>query len=225
MSKSSGLISSGSATGAARAATESTEAAERRARLLLGHRRAACRRKPAAAASGAATSDTAGSRRRAISATCSSRPKIEAKPASPPMKPLPISMPIRPAPSRPPSKSAGKAACRRTAARLRYRRTRARSCVMPGAPGCVIERLIGAAAFGAVAVGGGAEKVFEPREPALDARTRVGVSRPPARTRPRRRAPQKADGKVSLVSPSNPDWGRPEYRDRGVLCEGPRPAT
>ncbi len=39
---------------------------------------------------------------------------------------------------------------------------------MPGVPGCVIVRLIGAAAFGAVAVGGGAEKVFEPREPMLE---------------------------------------------------------
>src|SRR6185436_4731692 len=38
---------------------------------------------------------------------------------------------------------------------------------MPGAPGCVIERLFGAAAFGAVAVGAGCEYVFEPREPAL----------------------------------------------------------
>ena len=45
----------------------------------------------------------------------------------------------------------------------------------PGVPGCVIVRLIGAAAFGAVAVGGGAEKVFEPREPALDARPRIGI--------------------------------------------------
>jgi hypothetical protein len=38
---------------------------------------------------------------------------------------------------------------------------------MPGDPGCVIVRLIGAAAFGAVAVGGGAANVLEPREPML----------------------------------------------------------
>ena len=45
---------------------------------------------------------------------------------------------------------------------------RAVDVAAPGVPGCVIVRLIGAAAFGAVAVGGGAEKVFEPREPWLE---------------------------------------------------------
>jgi tRNA-dihydrouridine synthase A len=43
---------------------------------------------------------------------------------------------------------------------------RAAVVAAPGVPGCVIERLIGAA-FGAVAVEGGAANVFEPREPAL----------------------------------------------------------
>jgi hypothetical protein len=38
----------------------------------------------------------------------------------------------------------------------------------PGVDGVVIVRLIGAAAFGAVAVGGGAEKVLVPREPMLE---------------------------------------------------------
>src|SRR6185312_2481323 len=42
-----------------------------------------------------------------------------------------------------------------------------RAKLVPGCPGCVIERSIGRAAFGAVAVGGGAEKVRVPRLPEL----------------------------------------------------------
>jgi hypothetical protein len=38
----------------------------------------------------------------------------------------------------------------------------------PGLPGCVIVRLNGCAAFGAVEVEGGGEKVRDPREPELE---------------------------------------------------------
>ena len=95
---------------------------------------------------------------------------------------------------------------------------------MPGVPGCVIVRLIGAAAFGAVAVGGGAEKVFEPREPALT-RGRASAS---ATTMVNTAATAMAakSGRNSFIrfSPRRP-VGRPEYRDRTGLCEGLPPAT
>src|SRR4051812_46887239 len=60
-----------------------------------------------------------------------------------------------------------------------------RAKVEPGWPGVVIERSIGRAAFGAVAVGGGAAKVRLPRLPALkrgaasaDTATKASVAAP-----------------------------------------------
>ena len=77
----------------------------------------------------------------------------EAKPAMPPKNPWPNSSPNKPAPRKPaasppnnpPPKKPGRARG------LTERRE--------GLPGCVIVRWIGAAAVGAVRVGGGAEKV------------------------------------------------------------------
>src|SRR5664279_4752917 len=83
-------------------------------------------------------------------------------PPSPPPKPLPNSMPISPAPTRPPSRPRPKPPDMKPPDFMPV--DPALFCAIPG-DGDVIERSIGAAERGAVAVGGGALQVRAPRLP------------------------------------------------------------
>src|SRR5204863_4617074 len=125
-----------------------------------------------------------------------------------PRKPSPINMPMRPAPSRPPS-SPPASPRPKPPNRPPGWDTGGRAAVVV-APGCVIERVIGAAVVGAVAVGGGAEKVFEPREPKF-ARGRASTS---VITMVKTAATAKtaSNGRSSFIYISQSPGGHPEYR-------------
>ena len=103
----------------------------------------------------------------AISATCSSRPRNEAKPLRPLNRPAPESRPNSPAPSRPPISRPPKPLPKRDGAAAGEG---AAPWVTLLAPGWVIDRSIGAAGFGAVLVVGGVLNVRLPRLPPLPTR-------------------------------------------------------
>ena len=77
--------------------------------------------------------------------------------------PPPNSMPSRPAPRKP----AARPPSMPMPGRLKKPPLLAAPAAIPGLPGWVMVRLNGCAAFGAVEVLGGAEKVRDPREPEL----------------------------------------------------------
>ena len=89
---------------------------------------------------------------------------IDDSPPRPPNMPPPNSMPSRPAPRKP----AARPPSMPMPGRLKKPPLAAPApAAIPGLPGWVMVRLNGCAAFGAVEVLGGAEKVRDPREPEL----------------------------------------------------------
>src|SRR5260370_5580022 len=94
--------------------------------------------------------------------TCRSSRRNEAKPPSPPNRPLPNNIPNSPAPRKPAASPPSRPGRLKNPALGAIGETG-----RAAGTGCVIVRSIGRAMFGAVAVGGGSEKVRTPRLPTL----------------------------------------------------------
>src|ERR671922_1607859 len=155
----------------------------------------------------------------AISATCRSRPRNEAMPLRPPNRPLPERRPNKPAPRRPPISREPKPPERGDGAFVAAGLAR---CAAEGAPGWVIDRSIGAADFGSVAVGGAASKVRSPRLPKLlppparaSAASTANASAAVSASEKMLKRKIDIDGKTSCVR-EGCIWGRSDCHVNGV---------